>query len=59
MEAMQIIYDFGSSLNVIQRGLNKLREIREVFESFGELSKKIAEMLKKIYLKMHFSCTKT
>ena len=41
METMQTIYDFGSSLNVLQRGSNKLREIREVFESFGELRKEV------------------
>ena len=41
METMQTIYDFGSSLSVLQRGLNKLREIRVVFESFGELSKEV------------------
>ena len=39
METMLTVYDFGSSLSVRQRGLNKLREIRVIFESFGEISK--------------------
>ena len=41
METMQTRYDFGISLIVLQRGLNKLREIRVVFKSFGEMSKEV------------------
>ena len=56
MEPMQIIYDFGSSLSVLQRGLSKLREIRVVFDSFEEMSKQVLiHILKKIDLKVHFS----
>ena len=38
---MQTIYDFGISLSVLQRGSNNLREIRVVFEPFGELSREV------------------
>ena len=55
METMQTMYGFGSSLNLLQRDLNKLREIRVVFDSLGELSKGSAEILKKLELKVHIS----
>ena len=42
-------------LSALQRGLNKLREIRVAFESFGELSKEVLIHWKKIYLKCIFN----
>ena len=41
---MQTTYEFGSSLSVLQRGLNKFNEIRVVFEPFGELSKEVLKV---------------
>ena len=47
METMQTVYEFESSLSGLQRGLNKLREVRVVFESFGELSKEVLKFEEK------------